>query len=94
MQLELMGQLVSIAPASHDEVEHNAHYLCLLIDSGSECLAVLEAYRDKNGLMYFKAGYEVEIYPKEVTPLVELVGAEMLEHDSKETQMIIQQLRD
>ncbi|AUR81202.1 hypothetical protein Ares1_0070 [Vibrio phage Ares1] len=94
MQIELMGQLVNVSPASHDEVEHNAHYLCLLMDTRSECLAVLEAYRDKNGLMYFKAGYEVEIYPEDVTPLVKLVGAEMLEHDSKETQMIIRQLRD
>lgn len=94
MQIELMGQLVSLATVSHDEVEHNAHYLCLLMDTGNECLAVLEAYHDNNGLMYFKAGYEVEIYPEDVTPLIKLVGAELLSPDSKETQMIIQQLRD
>ncbi|QCG76746.1 hypothetical protein vBVcaS_HC108 [Vibrio phage vB_VcaS_HC] len=94
MQIELMGQLVSLAPASHDEVENNAHYLALVQDTNQENLEVVEAVRDNSGVMYFRAGYEVEIHPEDVTPLVKLVGAEMLKPDSKETQMIIQQLRD
>lgn len=94
MQIELMGQLVSLAPASHDEVEHGAFYLALVSEMDNENLEVVEALRDNSGVTYFKAGYECEIYPEDVTPLVKLVSAEMLRHDSKETQMIIQQLRD
>ncbi|QNJ59119.1 hypothetical protein [Vibrio phage vB_ValS_PJ32] len=94
MQIELMGQLIALAPISEDEIEKGAFYLALLDHTTSQSLDVVEAHVDKNGVFYYRAGYEPEIHPEDVTPVLKLVGAKLLDPNSKETNLIQKAIRE
>lgn len=81
--LDLAAHLVYTNVISRDEVKHDHVYLALVNNGTFHSVEVVQACKQGDTLVYYKFGYEPELYEEHVTPVFNLVCADILEEDGK-----------